>query len=57
MHTRCASVQAFGGLVEQASRERALVMAITIYGVVAVSFMMMMYALEARGRVFEEGFL
>ena len=52
MHTLCASVQAFGGLVEQASRERALVMAITIYGVVAVSFMMMMYALEARGRVF-----
>jgi len=27
-------------------------MAITIYGVVAVSFMMTMYALEARGRVF-----
>jgi fatty acid desaturase len=27
-------------------------MAITIYGVVAVSFMMTMYALEARGKVF-----
>ncbi len=27
-------------------------MAITIYGVVAVSFMMTMYALEARGSVF-----
>lgn len=52
MHTLCASVQAFGGLVEQASRERALVMAITIYGVVAVSFMMTMYALEPRGKVF-----
>ncbi len=27
-------------------------MAITIYGVVAVTFMMTMYALEARGRTF-----
>jgi hypothetical protein len=27
-------------------------MAVTIYGVCAVTFMMVMYALEARGRVF-----
>ena len=31
---------------------RLAVMAITIYGVVAVSFMMAMYALERRGRGF-----
>jgi len=31
-------------------------MAVTIYGVCAVSFMMVMYALEDRGRVFILGF-
>jgi hypothetical protein len=31
-------------------------MAVTIYGVCAVTFMMAMYALEARGRVFVLGF-
>jgi hypothetical protein len=31
-------------------------MAVTIYGVCAVTFMMVMYALEARGRVFVLGF-
>jgi hypothetical protein len=31
-------------------------MAVTIYGVCAVSFMMAMYALERRGRVFVAGF-
>ena len=31
-------------------------MAVTIYGVVAVSFMMVMYALESRGRRFVLGF-
>jgi hypothetical protein len=30
--------------------------AVTIYGVVAVSFMMTMYALERRGRLFVLGF-
>jgi hypothetical protein len=30
--------------------------AITVYGVVAVTFMMVMYALEHRGRVFVAGF-
>ncbi len=32
-------------------------MAVTIYGVCAVSFMMVMYALEHRGRVFIAGFV
>ncbi len=31
-------------------------MAVTIYGVVAVTFMMVMYALESRGRGFVLGF-
>ena len=31
-------------------------MAVTIYGVCAVTFMMVMYALESRGRVFVFGF-
>jgi hypothetical protein len=31
-------------------------MAITVYGVVALTFMMTMYALERRGRVFVLGF-
>ncbi len=31
-------------------------MAITVYGVCAVSFMMVMYALEDRGRIFILGF-
>jgi hypothetical protein len=31
-------------------------MTITIYGIVAVTFMMVMYALEGRGRVFVAGF-
>jgi len=31
-------------------------MAVTIYGVVALTFMMMMYALERRGRRFVVGF-
>jgi hypothetical protein len=31
-------------------------MAVTIYGVVAVTFMMVMYSLERRGRVFVLGF-
>ena len=31
-------------------------MAVTIYGVCAVTFMMVMYALERRGRVFVLGF-
>jgi hypothetical protein len=52
MLTPFASVPASAGLVEQESREGAEAMAITIYGVVAVSFMMTMYALEARGNVF-----
>ena len=29
---------------------------LTIYGVLALSFMMVMYALEARGRIFTLGF-
>jgi hypothetical protein len=32
-------------------------MAITLYGVCAVTFMMVMYALERRGRVFVLGFV
>jgi hypothetical protein len=31
-------------------------MAITVYGVCAVTFMMVMYALESRGRIFILGF-
>ena len=31
-------------------------MAVTIYGICAVTFMMVMYALESRGRVFVLGF-
>jgi hypothetical protein len=31
-------------------------MAVTIYGVCAVTFMMLMYALERRGRLFVAGF-
>ena len=31
-------------------------MAVTIYGVLALTFMMVMYALERRGRVFVLGF-
>ena len=31
-------------------------MAVTVYGVVAVTFMMTMYALERRGRIFVAGF-
>jgi len=31
-------------------------MAVTIYGVCAVTFMMVMYALESRGRVYVLGF-
>ena len=31
-------------------------MAVTIYGVIALSFMMVMYALEKRGRRFVAGF-
>jgi hypothetical protein len=31
-------------------------MAVTLYGVVALSFMMLMYALERRGRWFVAGF-
>jgi hypothetical protein len=31
-------------------------MAVTVYGVCAVTFMMVMYALEPRGRVFVLGF-
>ena len=31
-------------------------MAITVYGVCAVTFMMVMYALEGRGRIFILGF-
>ena len=31
-------------------------MAVTIYGICAVTFMMVMYALEGRGRVFVLGF-
>ena len=31
-------------------------MAVTIYGVVAVTFMMTMYALERRGRIYIAGF-
>ena len=31
-------------------------MAITVYGVVVVTFMMTMYALERRGRIFIAGF-
>jgi hypothetical protein len=30
--------------------------AVTVYGVCAVTFMMIMYALEARGRIFVLGF-
>ena len=35
---------------------RLQLVAVTIYGVVAVTFMMVMYALESRGRLFIAGF-